>query len=182
MGVDTQMKSKRVFSIALLSASFLIGRLSFAPEDELQKNLQEQSTAGQENKPKELQRDQNLENIRRQNDIDRLQQDLDRIKRQHPQLSPAERTQALEIQRQLDQLRNDQQLQRLKNQQELERIQREPDRSRLQQQLDELQRRQRIDSLQDQLRRNQVERDLNRLQQQPILRPGLGPILRPGRR
>jgi hypothetical protein len=176
------MKNKRVFSIALLSASFLIGGLSFAAEDELQKNLQEQSTAGQENKPKELQREQNLENIRRQNDIDRLQQDLDHIKRQHPQLSPAERTQALEIQRQLDQLRNDQQLQRLKNEQELERIQREPDRSRLQQQLDELQRRQRIDSLQDQLRRNQAERDLNRLQQQPILRPGLGPILRPGRR
>lgn len=175
------MKSKRVFSIALLSASFLIGGLSFAAEDELQKNLQEPSTAGQE-KPKELQREQDLENIRRQNDIDRLQQDLDRIKRQHPQLAPAERTQALEIQRQLDQLRNDQQMQRLKNQQELERIQREPDRSRLQQQLDELQRRQRIDSLQDQLRRNQAERDLNRLQQQPILRPGLGQILRPGRR
>ena len=37
----------------LLSASFLIGGLSFPAEDELQKNLQEQSTAGQENKPKE---------------------------------------------------------------------------------------------------------------------------------
>ena len=175
------MKTTRIFPIALLSASFLIDGLSFPADNDLKETLQEQNTAGQE-KPKELQREQNLENIRRQNDIDRLQQDLDHIKQQHPQLSPAERTQALEIQRQIDQLRNDQQMQRLKNQQELERIQREPDRSRLQQQLDELQRRQRIDSLQDQLRRNQAERDLNRLEQQPILRPGLGPILRPGRR
>ena len=176
------MKTKRAFLIALLSASFRVGGLSCAAEDELQKYLQEQSTAGQENKAKELQRGQDLENIRRQNEINRLQQDLDHIEQQHPPLAPAERTQALEIQRQLDRLRNDQQLQRFKNQKELERIQREPDRSRLQQQLDDLNRRQRIDSLQDQLRLNEAERDLNRLQRQPSLRPGLGQILRPGRR
>lgn len=166
------MKAKRVFSIALLSASFLMNELGFPAEDQLNETVQEQSTAGQDGKAKELKRQQDLENTRRQNEIDRLQRDLDHIKQQHPQLSPAERTQAIDIQRQLEELRNDQQMQRLKNEQELDRIQREPNPSRLQQQLDSLERRQRIDSLQDQLRRNQTERDLNRLRQQPILRPG----------
>jgi hypothetical protein len=173
------MKTNRVFSIALLTASFLMNELGFPAEDQLNETVQEQTSAGP---AKELKRQQDLENTRRQNEIDRLQRDLDHIKQQHPQLSPAERTQAIDIQRQLDQLRNDQQIQRLKNEQQLDRIQREPNPSRQRQQIDELQRRQRIDSLQDQLRRNQTERDLNRLQQQPILRPGPSQILRPGRR
>jgi hypothetical protein len=166
------IKTKRIFCIALLSAPWLMNEIAFAAENQLNETLQERTPPAADVNAKDLQRQQDLENIRRWNEISRLQQDLDLINKQHPQLSPAERTEAVEIQRQLDQLRNDQQMQRLKNQQELDRIQREPNPSRLQQQLDDLQRRQRIDSLQDQLRRNQAERDLNRLRQQPLLRSG----------
>src|SRR5678815_1713027 len=109
------MKTRSVFSIALLSVSFLMNELGFPAEDQINETVQEQSAAGQGDKVKELKRQQDFENIRRQNEIDRLQRDLDTIKQRSPQLSPAENARTTELQRQLDQLRNDQQMQRLKN-------------------------------------------------------------------
>jgi len=150
----------------------LMNGVAFAAEDHLNETLQEQGRVRQDDKSKELEGQQDLENLRRDTEINRLQQELDTIKRQHPDFSPAQRPEAVETQRQLDQLRNDQQMQRLKNEQKLDRIQRERDPLRQRQQIDDLQRRQRIESLQDEIRRNQTEQDLNRLRRPHIIGPG----------
>ena len=44
------MNPNRVFSIALLSASFLMNELGFPAEDQLNETAQEQSAAGQGDK------------------------------------------------------------------------------------------------------------------------------------
>ena len=126
-------------------------------------------------------RQREVENLRRDGEIDRLQQELNKIK-QRPDFSPARHPEAAVIQRQLDQLRNDQQMRRLQDQQQLNRSRSEADPVRERAQIDDLRFRPRIQSLQDQSRRNQVEQDLNRLRQpHPIHRTAphiLGPSLR----
>jgi len=117
--------NKKTFARTLLTVGLLINMA--AAEDQLSESLREQSGARQDDQAKELKRQQDMENRRRENEIDRLQRELDNIKQQRPEFSPADKPEAFEIQRQLDQLRNDQQMQRLKNEQQLDRIQRERD-------------------------------------------------------
>ena len=172
--------NKKIFATALLTAGLLINVV--AADDRLNQTLQEQSSAPQHDSPKEWKRQQDLENLRRDSEINRLQKELDRINQQRPELSPAAKPEAFEIQRQLDQLRSDQQMQRLMNEQQLDRIQRESDPVR-RQQIDDLNRRLRLESLQNQMRRNQTEQQLDRFRQQPGVRPGsrYSPLLGPRR-
>jgi hypothetical protein len=60
-------KAKR-FAVALLTAGLLAKGVGFAAEDQLNERLQEEGTAQQEDKAKELKRRQDLENLRRQRD------------------------------------------------------------------------------------------------------------------
>jgi hypothetical protein len=162
--------NKKLFAAALLTPALLINEL--AAEDQPNQTVQEQSSARQHDAAKELKRQQDLKNVQRDSEIDRLQKELDRLKQQRPELSPTKKPEAFEIQRQLDELRNDQQMQRLMTDQQLDRIERERDPARQQQQIDDLQRRQRLESLQDQMRRNQTEQQLERFRQQPTVMPG----------
>src|SRR5581483_10296746 len=159
---DEGMRSS-ITPLALV-LSLLYPACLLAASDQLEDALKAQSQARQEEKAREAQRQEQIENLKRDRDLDQPQRKIDQLERARPRSSRVE-----DNQRKLDQLKNDQQLQRLQDEQQINRIQRETDPLRQQQQIESLQRQQRIDSLQDQIRRNQVQQDLDRQLQRPDL-------------
>lgn len=143
---------------------------TWAAEDQLKEILQEQTKARNEEKAKALQRQEQIEILKRDRENVEAQRQLDQVKERKIEPGQPSQPKAGEVQRQLDQQRNDEQLQRLQTDQQINRIQREPDPVRQQQQLNDLQRQQQIKSLQDQIRRNQNQQDLDRLRQPQNLR------------
>jgi hypothetical protein len=162
-------------SIVIPVGVTLVLALSSAPSwgaaDQVGEMLKEQTKARQEDKAKAVERQEQLENLKRDHESQRAQQQLDQQKIQRSDTAGPQPSKTGQTQLQLDQNRNDQQLQRLQTDQQINRIQRETDPLRQQQQIENLQRQQRIDSLQDQIRRNQTQQDLDRSRPQPALPP-----------
>lgn len=126
--------------------------------------------AKQQQQIKEMERAAQLEKLRRDQELNHAQQQLDSIKRSAPSATSTQPN-ANQVQQQLDQMKTDQELQRMQNQMQLDRARRETNPARQQEQFRELQRQQQMDLLQEQNRKIHVQQELDRLrQQQPTTR------------
>jgi hypothetical protein len=108
-----------------------------------------------------------LEDLKRVQDLKQTQRQLDQLRHQaasRPGLAAQPRAQQLhETQKQLDQLKLEQQLHRVQHDLKLNEIAREPPSLRRQQQIRELELQQQMQFLQDQSRTKLLQQDLNRL-------------------
>ena len=77
------MRNSPRMILTVLMSFFLLGASAvFAAEDQLNEILQEQTKARQEEKARELKRQEPLENLRRDQDLNQQQHELDHIKQQ----------------------------------------------------------------------------------------------------
>jgi len=154
----------RLICLALLIWAIGEPEWARAATDQLEEVFQEQVNARQQRKAEELKAREQIEQLKRDRQVNQAQQQLDRMQRQ--QADPPTGSGPRAAQPQLDQFRNDQELQRLQTDQQINRIQQEKDPLRQQQQINDLERQQQIRSLQEQLQRNQMHEDMERLRHQ----------------
>ena len=149
---------------SLLLSTFLLAHTAlWAATDQLRN---EPTPATQQEQVDELHQRTQLENLKRAQELNQTQRQLDQLRQQEasrPNLAAPLREQKLnETQRQLNQLQQEQQLNRLQQELQLNHIEREHNPLR-QEQLRELQLQQQMQSLQEQSRTKLMQQDLNRL-------------------
>jgi hypothetical protein len=147
----------------LLSTVLLASTARWAAADPLRK---EWRRATQQKQINELNQREQLEYLKRAQELTQTQRQLDQLRQQeasHPGLAAQPRAQQLhETQKQLDQLKLEQQFNRMQHELQLNQIEREHNPLRRQEQIRELQLQQQIQSLQEQSRTKLLQQELNR--------------------
>jgi len=150
----------------VIAACMFLASISAVRAAEVTEEIRQDLEKGkQQEQMKELQQREQIEQFKRDQQLNFEQRQLDTIKQQTPNLSPAQ-PQAGQVQQQIDQMKNDQQLQRMQNDLQLDRARRETNPARRQEQIREIQRQQQLDVLQEQNRKVQIQQDLDRLRHQ----------------
>ena len=159
------MKLLRPVPASLLLSTFLLAHTAlWAATDQLRN---EPTPATQQEQVDELHQRTQLENLKRAQELNQTQRQLDQLRQQdssRPGLAAQPREQQLnQTQRQLDQLKHEQQLNRVQHELKMNQIEREQNQFRRQEQIRELQLQQQMQFLQDQSRTKLMQQDLNRL-------------------
>jgi hypothetical protein len=148
----------------LLSIVLLAPTARWAATDPLR---HERTYATQQKQINELSQREQLEHLKRAQDLSQTQRQLDQLRNQaasRSDLAAQPRAQQLnETQKQLDQLKLEQQLHRVQQDLKLNEIAREPNPFRRQKQIRELELQQQMQFLQEQSRTKLMQQDLNRL-------------------
>jgi hypothetical protein len=148
----------------LLSILLLAQTARWAASDPLR---QERTHATQQKQINEFYQREQLEDLKRAQDLHQTQRQLDQLRNQaasRPGFAAQSRAQQLnETQKQLDQLQLEQQLNRVQQDLKLNAIEREQNPFRRQKQIRELELQQQMQFLQDQSRTKLMQQDLNRL-------------------
>ena len=158
------MNLLRPVTASLLLSTFLLASSArWAATDPLRK---EWTQAIQQKQVNELTQREQLENLKRAQELTQTQRQLDQLRQQEasrPGLAAPPRTQQLsETQRQLDQLKLEQQLNGVQHELKLNEIAREHNPFRRQEKIKELKLQQQIQFLQDQSRTQLMQQNLNR--------------------